>query len=116
MRPTKARCPASRAPDLPASCQRATARGRADGGGTWQTFMAAPAANLEPVPDDVGDQDAAQFAVRPGRALRASAPPLSGATHAPTGAARRRGQARGAAVGTCEPQRTGNTIQLHVRA
>ncbi len=38
--------------------------GRADGNGTWQSFMVAPEANLEAVPDSISDQDGAQFAVR----------------------------------------------------
>ena len=39
-------------------------RGRADGDGTWQSFMTAPEANLEAVPDGISDQDGAQFAAR----------------------------------------------------
>ncbi|KAK9836342.1 hypothetical protein WJX81_007050 [Elliptochloris bilobata] len=36
-----------------------------DGRGTWQSFMTAPEANLEAVPDGISDQDAAQYAVNP---------------------------------------------------
>ena len=40
-----------------------------DGSGTWQQAMLAPEENLYPVPDDVPDQDAAQFAVSSGTCL-----------------------------------------------
>lgn len=43
---------------------RVGCHGRADGHGTWQSYMVAPEANLEGVPDGISDQDAAQFAVR----------------------------------------------------
>ena len=44
--------------------QTANGCDRADGNGTWQSFMVAPEANLEAVPDGISDQDGAQFAVR----------------------------------------------------
>jgi D-arabinose 1-dehydrogenase-like Zn-dependent alcohol dehydrogenase len=50
-----------------------------DGSGTWQQAMLVPQDNLYPVPEDVSDQDAAQFAV--GRMLCCLPPLLSTLLH-----------------------------------